>query len=159
MKGARGVPDKHLPVGLDMTLFEVDRGRQSHSAREVDPEAKHHLRFDLRRGGSKAKMRISVVATGIDAEVVRAGPRPGHQPSQQTAMRLPAPCAKRRRADTTQPVADAERRASGEARVRRSTANHCRQAAAEARDRGDTERRLHRGRSRADAGAGAPGSR
>jgi cell division protein FtsZ len=72
MKGARGVLI-NITGGLDMTLFEVDEAA-NRIREEVDPEANiiFGSTFDERLEG---KMRISVVATGIDAEAV-AQPRP-----------------------------------------------------------------------------------
>jgi cell division protein FtsZ len=72
MKGARGVLI-NITGGLDMTLFEVDEAA-NRIREEVDPEANiiFGSTFDERLDG---KMRISVVATGIDAEVV-SQPRP-----------------------------------------------------------------------------------
>jgi len=65
MKGARGVLI-NITGGLDMTLFEVDEAA-NRIREEVDPEANiiFGSTFDERLSG---KMRISVVATGIDAE-------------------------------------------------------------------------------------------
>src|SRR5712692_3727442 len=67
MKGARGVLI-NITGGLDMTLFEVDEAA-NRIREEVDPEANiiFGSTFDERLEG---KMRISVVATGIDAEAV-----------------------------------------------------------------------------------------
>src|SRR6185437_13800691 len=65
MKGARGVLI-NITGGLDMTLFEVDEA--ANRIREVvDPDANiiFGSTFDEKLEG---KMRISVVATGIDAE-------------------------------------------------------------------------------------------
>src|ERR1700736_2079635 len=72
MKGARGVLI-NITGGLDMTLFEVDEAA-NRIREEVDPEANiiFGSTFDERLEG---KMRISVVATGIDAKAV-AQPRP-----------------------------------------------------------------------------------
>jgi len=72
MKGARGVLI-NITGGLDMTLFEVDEAA-NRIREEVDPEANiiFGSTFDERLEG---KMRISVVATGIDAEAV-VQPRP-----------------------------------------------------------------------------------
>jgi cell division protein FtsZ len=72
MKGARGVLI-NITGGLDMTLFEVDEAA-NRIREEVDPEANiiFGSTFDERLEG---KMRISVVATGIDAEAI-ALPRP-----------------------------------------------------------------------------------
>jgi cell division protein FtsZ len=65
MKGARGVLI-NITGGLDMTLFEVDEAA-NRIREEVDPEANiiFGSTFDESLEG---KMRISVVATGIDAE-------------------------------------------------------------------------------------------
>src|SRR6476646_5785278 len=72
MKGARGVLI-NITGGADMTLFEVDEAA-NRIREEVDPEANiiFGSTFDEKLAG---KMRISVVATGIDAEAV-AQPRP-----------------------------------------------------------------------------------
>jgi cell division protein FtsZ len=68
MKGARGVLI-NITGGLDMTLFEVDEAA-NRIREEVDPEANiiFGSTFDDKLEG---RMRISVVATGIDAEVSR----------------------------------------------------------------------------------------
>ena len=68
MKGARGVLI-NITGGMDMTLFEVDEAA-NRVREEVDPEANiiFGSTFDEKLEG---KMRISVVATGIDAEVSR----------------------------------------------------------------------------------------
>ncbi len=73
MKGARGVLI-NITGGLDMTLFEVDEAA-NRIRDEVDPEANiiFGSTFDESMEGT---MRVSVVATGIDAQSV---PRP--QPS------------------------------------------------------------------------------
>src|SRR5205085_7053262 len=72
MKGARGVLI-NITGGPDMTLFEVDEAA-NRIREEVDPEANiiFGSTFDESLEG---KMRISVVATGIDAEAV-SQPRP-----------------------------------------------------------------------------------
>src|SRR6266513_1954000 len=72
MKGARGVLI-NITGGTDMTLFEVDEAA-NRIREEVDPDANiiFGSTFDERLSG---KMRISVVATGIDAEAI-AQPRP-----------------------------------------------------------------------------------
>jgi cell division protein FtsZ len=73
MKGARGVLI-NITGGIDMTLFEVDEAA-NRIREEVDPEANiiFGSTFDERLAG---KMRISVVATGIDAELAAELPRP-----------------------------------------------------------------------------------
>ncbi len=72
MKGARGVLI-NITGGFDMTLFEVDEAA-NRIRDEVDPEANiiFGSTFDKLLDG---KVRISVVATGIDAEAVTM-PRP-----------------------------------------------------------------------------------
>lgn len=66
MKGARGVLI-NITGGSDMTLFEVDEAA-NRIREEVDPEANiiFGSTFDESLNG---RMRISVVATGIDAEI------------------------------------------------------------------------------------------
>ncbi len=66
MKGARGVLI-NITGGSDMTLFEVDEAA-NRIREEVDPEANiiFGSTFDEKLAG---RMRISVVATGIDAEL------------------------------------------------------------------------------------------
>jgi len=72
MKGARGVLI-NITGGPDMTLFEVDEAA-NRIREEVDPEANiiFGSTFDEKLSG---KMRISVVATGIEAEIA-AQPKP-----------------------------------------------------------------------------------
>jgi cell division protein FtsZ len=67
MKGAKGVLI-NITGGPDMTLFEVDEAA-NRIREEVDPEANiiFGSTFDETLSG---KMRISVVATGIDAEAL-----------------------------------------------------------------------------------------
>jgi cell division protein FtsZ len=72
MKGARGVLI-NITGGLDMTLFEVDEAA-NRIREEVDPDANiiFGSTFDERLEG---RMRISVVATGIEADKA-VQPRP-----------------------------------------------------------------------------------
>ncbi|HSR71775.1 MAG TPA: hypothetical protein VLL72_05280, partial [Kiloniellales bacterium] len=65
MKGARGVLI-NITGGMDLTLYEVDQAA-NRIRDEVDPEANiiFGSTFDQRLEG---RMRVSVVATGIDAE-------------------------------------------------------------------------------------------
>ncbi|HEV8028244.1 MAG TPA: cell division protein FtsZ [Stellaceae bacterium] len=72
MRGARGVLI-NITGGPDMTLFEVDEAA-NRIREEVDPDANiiFGSTFDDKLAG---RVRISVVATGIDAEVM-AQPRP-----------------------------------------------------------------------------------
>jgi cell division protein FtsZ len=85
MKGARGVLI-NITGGLDMTLFEVDEAA-NRIREEVDPEANiiFGSTFDERLEG---KMRISVVATGIDAEAI-SQPRPAISLVSSRASALP----------------------------------------------------------------------
>ena len=96
MKGARGVLI-NITGGLDMTLFEVDEAA-NRIREEVDPEANiiFGSTFDEKLSG---RMRISVVATGIDAAAM-AQPRPsislvsdrGREPEPMavTPLRMPS---------------------------------------------------------------------
>lgn len=69
MKGARGVLI-NITGGLDLTLFEVDEAANKIRA-EVDPDANIIVgsTFDE---GMEGRMRVSVVATGIDVDGLRA---------------------------------------------------------------------------------------
>jgi len=72
MKGARGVLI-NITGGSDMTLFEVDEAA-NRIGEEVDPDA--NIIFGSTMDSTlEDKMRVSVVATGIDA-VTEAQPRP-----------------------------------------------------------------------------------
>ncbi|MBF0562058.1 MAG: cell division protein FtsZ [Alphaproteobacteria bacterium] len=73
MKGARGVLI-NITGGPDMTLYEVDEAA-NRIRDEVDPDANiiFGSTFDERLEG---KIRVSVVATGIDNEVAAAKTRP-----------------------------------------------------------------------------------
>jgi cell division protein FtsZ len=84
MKGARGVLI-NITGGLDMTLFEVDEAA-NRVREEVDPNANiiFGSTFDDKLAG---KMRISVVATGIEAE---GGPQGERQPTLAARPAEPA---------------------------------------------------------------------
>lgn len=84
MQGARGVL-VNITGGNDMTLFEVDEAC-NRIRDEVDPDANiiFGATFDPNMSG---KMRVSVIATGIDAHGVR------RQTPPQTAQVLQAPQA------------------------------------------------------------------
>ena len=72
MKGARGVLI-NITGGPDMTLFEVDEAA-NRIGEEVDPDA--NIIFGSTMDSSlEGKMRVSVVATGIDA-IAETQPRP-----------------------------------------------------------------------------------
>jgi cell division protein FtsZ len=101
MKGARGVLI-NITGGLDMTLFEVDEAA-NRVREEVDPEANiiFGSTFEEKLEG---KMRVSVVATGIDAGR-KAEPKPtvisfagerqqrAHQVAQRGGSPSPQPAA------------------------------------------------------------------
>ncbi len=76
MKGARGVLI-NISGGMDLTLFEVDE-TANRIRDEVDPDANiiFGAIFDQSLEG---RMRVSVVATGIEAEAAQA-PVPGSNP-------------------------------------------------------------------------------
>jgi cell division protein FtsZ len=86
MRGAKGVLI-NITGGSDMTLFEVDEAA-NRIREEVDPEANiiFGSTFDEKLEG---KMRISVVATGIDAEVSNAA-RAAHAAQALAAERQKA---------------------------------------------------------------------
>ena len=81
LKGARGVLI-NITGGYDLTLFEMDEAA-NRIKEEVDPDAmiKFGSAIDPDLEG---KMRVSVVATGIDAEAVQARP-----PSEAPMRRKP----------------------------------------------------------------------
>jgi cell division protein FtsZ len=97
MKGAKGVLI-HITGGPDLTLFEADEAANRIRS-EVDAEAniKVGSTFDAKLEG---RIRVSVVATGIDAEA-NAKPRPVVQQPVQAIAR-PAPI---RSQPAPQPVA------------------------------------------------------
>ena len=66
MKGARGVLI-NITGGLDMTLFEVDQAA-NRIRDEVDPEAQIKVGSTLGEG-LDGRIRVSVIATGIDADI------------------------------------------------------------------------------------------
>jgi cell division protein FtsZ len=66
MKGARGVLI-NITGGLDMTLFEVDQAA-NRIREEVDPEAQIKVGSTLNEN-LEGRIRVSVIATGIDAEI------------------------------------------------------------------------------------------
>ena len=73
MRGARGVLI-NITGGLDMTLFEVDEAA-NRIRREVDDDA--NIIFGSSADeGMNGRIRVSVVATGIDSMVAREAERP-----------------------------------------------------------------------------------
>ena len=129
MKGARGVLI-NITGGLDMTLFEVDEAA-NRIREEVDPEANiiFGSTFDEALEG---RMRISVVATGIEADRA-VQPRPlialvsdrskneGTRPSLAPSSPSPAPAAELRPLDQRSAVPElrpaADPRLNGDARA------------------------------------------
>ncbi len=69
MRGARGVLI-NITGGMDMTLFEVDQAA-SRIREEVDPEAQIKVGSTL-SDSLEGKIRVSVIATGIEANEVKA---------------------------------------------------------------------------------------
>ena len=90
MKGARGVLI-NITGGLDMTLFEVDEAA-NRVREEVDPNANiiFGSTFDEKLSG---RMRISVVATGIDSDAPQGERQPtlGVRSVADTALRSGSP--------------------------------------------------------------------
>jgi cell division protein FtsZ len=83
MKGARGVLI-NITGGPDLTLFEVDEAA-NRIREEVDPEANIIVGSTL-DAHMEGRMRVSVVATGIDAAAQLAG-----QPQTAQGLRLVTP--------------------------------------------------------------------
>jgi cell division protein FtsZ len=83
MKGAQAVL-VNITGGLDMTLFEVDEA-VSRVRNDVDPDAQVLFGSAL-DPSMEGRMRVSVVATGIEADAMRAP-----QPSVHAPYRAPAP--------------------------------------------------------------------
>jgi cell division protein FtsZ len=97
MKGARGVLI-NITGGLDMTLFEVDQAA-NRIRDEVDSEAQIKVGSTLNEM-LEGRIRVSVIATGIDAEIemqARQRASQGTQaPAQSTVARVTAPDMSRR---------------------------------------------------------------
>ena len=124
----------NITGGIDMTLFEVDEAA-NRIREEVDPEANiiFGSTFDEQLAG---KMRISVVATGIDIETM-AHPKPLEQ------MQKAVPAIAVRPAAASRPVmAPAPMHASADARNRDRAGLA---AGAGPGDGGGTAHRDHRG--------------
>ncbi|MBE7219269.1 MAG: cell division protein FtsZ [Caulobacteraceae bacterium] len=104
LKGAKAVL-VNVTGGLDMTLLEVDEAANAISS-EVDPDANiiFGAAFDPALEG---KIRVSVVATGMEAESVRAGDpliRPSARAPEATAPARPTTLAGARSAAMTAPL-------------------------------------------------------
>jgi len=84
MKGARGVLI-NITGGMDMTLFEVDEAA-NRVREEVDPEANIIVGSTMDES-MDGQMRVSVVATGIDAgdQPIYGQSQAAVEPQQQTA--------------------------------------------------------------------------
>ena len=119
LKGAKGVLI-NITAGPDLTLFELDEAANRIRA-EVDPEANIMVgsTLDPEMAG---QMRVSVVATGIDAvaksdampmprRASRAGRRrgPGRRRASRSSPQPAARAGARRRASPTTTVAEVER--------------------------------------------------
>jgi cell division protein FtsZ len=88
MKGARGVLI-NITGGMDMTLFEVDQAA-NRIREEVDPEAQIKVGSTLGED-LMGRIRVSVIATGIDASVTNASRSSGGGISpQQQQQRIAA---------------------------------------------------------------------
>jgi cell division protein FtsZ len=96
MKGARGVLI-NITGGSDMTLFEVDEAA-NRIREEVDPEANiiFGSTFDDSLSG---RMRISVVATGIDAAIGKEA-----RPALSLVSSRPTPLREAMNGEYTQPL-------------------------------------------------------
>lgn len=131
MQGARGVL-VNITGGTDMTLFEVDEAC-NRIRDEVDPDANiiFGATFDPNMAG---KMRVSVIATGIDAHGTRRQTAPtfasttqavaAAQPQQPTfaAMQQQPVAQQQAQAQTTQPAANSTAAQFGRATVTAPTA-------------------------------------
>ena len=143
LKGAKGVLI-NITGGYDLTLFELDEAANRIRA-EVDPEANIIVGSTL-DPDIEGIMRVSVVATGIDAVAGEmAPPRPERRPTQTNPIVLPqnqpaarrasaAPAAVERPAAAERPVAAAPEAKAAEPApeaVRKPTPTPTRQAVAQ----------------------------
>ncbi len=108
LKGAKGVLI-NITGGDDLTLFELDEAA-NRIREEVDPDANIIVGSTMEAEMS-GKMRVSVVATGIDAEVAAASPTARTSAvqavSSQPAPRpAPAPVAQPVVAEAPQPMVE-----------------------------------------------------
>ncbi|MGI9490847.1 MAG: cell division protein FtsZ [Geminicoccaceae bacterium] len=104
MKGARGVLI-NITGGMDMTLFEVDEAA-NRVREEVDPEANIIVGSTMDES-MEGQMRVSVVATGIDA-----GDQPAYGQSQPAAEPQPTAAPTFRLRPQGQPASGTEPAAS-----------------------------------------------
>ena len=94
MKGARGVLI-NITGGMDMTLFEVDEAA-NRVREEVDPEANIIVGSTMDES-MDGQMRVSVVATGIDAgdqPAIWSGTQAAAEPQPTCRPDLQAPAAR-----------------------------------------------------------------
>ncbi len=106
MKGARGLLI-NITGGADMTLMEVDEA-VNRILEEVDPDA--HMIFGSTFDDSlEGRLRISVVATGIDAEAMGQA-RPSAPPMLHAVATGPAPAIALELAESEPAMAEAEER-------------------------------------------------
>ena len=135
MRGAKGVIIS-ITGGEDMRLMEVDEAA-NHIKDLVDPDA-NIIWGSAFNNDLDGKIRVSVVATGIDA----AGGRPRRRPSRPrcSPSRAAAPPSRARRAEpvqpTTAPAADDRSPSRSRSRDAASTAQQRRRAGPRAADRG-----------------------
>jgi cell division protein FtsZ len=106
MEGARGVLI-NITGGADMTLFEVDEAA-NRIREEVDPEA-NILFGSTFEPEMEGKIRVSVVATGIDAAQMKTRPEPLRSPTMtaRAAAATPAAPEAARQTEAAMPVAEA----------------------------------------------------
>jgi cell division protein FtsZ len=113
MKGARGVIIS-ITGGEDMRLMEVDEAA-SHIKELVDPDA-NIIWGSAFNNDLEGKIRVSVVATGIDADAVtQAPPMPAKVFTFPGAARAAAPAAEPAKIMLTPPEPVAEEEAPAEA--------------------------------------------
>ena len=156
MKGARGVLI-NITGGTDMTLFEVDEAA-NRIREEVDPEANiiFGSTFDEKLAG---RMRISVVATGIEAEAQQEQARAalaargaGRPAIARHRDRLYAAGADAERGGAAASRGDARGEPAGAEKRAEAPAEPVLPAAERGRERGGARRRVYR------AAAGRSGS-
>ena len=127
MKGARGVLI-NITGGPDMMLFEVDQAANRIRA-EVDPDA------NIIFGGTilenmEGRLRVSVVATGIEAEAMQKA-TPNNVEPLRPHRRVAAPAPREARCENARSAFDAQPRPSpdGNAAAGARPAGACRAAA------------------------------
>ncbi|MBL6456140.1 cell division protein FtsZ [Belnapia sp. T6] len=87
LRGARGVLI-NITGGYDMTLFEVDEAA-NRIRKEVDEDAQIIFGTSVEED-LNGRLRVSVVATGIDAQQVQASPAAAQAAAQQAPVAQPA---------------------------------------------------------------------